>query len=306
MMEALDMTPAPTTGKQRWDVNVGVGLFQAVVQCPDLDLLTHLLGVFPQSSVGLAHLVAPSATYEVESMRLPGTGKYRVVRNGQEVLAASSWGQLAGWIEADLTLSAARFLGFRYHLVHAGAVAWKGKGVLIPAESGAGKSTLVAVLTLLGFAYLSDEFGVLTKSGRLLPFAKAICLRQPGWDALSAYFPGVPRALHSNTNDEGKVHMLPPGTRACASRPPDCSVELVILPTYKRGARAHMEMASRSSALSAMVGQSMNLRLCGSDGFEALARVVKRATCYAVTYGDVSSSVALADMILERLRDPES
>lgn len=57
--------------------------------------------------------------------------------------------------------------------VHAGAVAWKGRGILVPGASGAGKTTLVAALVAAGAEYYSDEFAVLDEAGRLLPYARA-------------------------------------------------------------------------------------------------------------------------------------
>ena len=42
-------------------------------------------------------------------------------------------------------------------VLHAGCVAWKGRGLVLAGGSGAGKSTLVAALIQRGFSYLSDE-----------------------------------------------------------------------------------------------------------------------------------------------------
>ncbi|MEO7556114.1 MAG: hypothetical protein ABIV94_05865 [Acidimicrobiales bacterium] len=62
--------------------------------------------------------------------------------------------------------------------VHAGAVAWNGRGVVIPGASYTGKSTLVAELVRAGATYLSDEYAVFDPSGRLHPYAKPLSLRR--------------------------------------------------------------------------------------------------------------------------------
>ncbi|HSI88469.1 MAG TPA: hypothetical protein VK918_05390, partial [Pyrinomonadaceae bacterium] len=53
--------------------------------------------------------------------------------------------------------------------VHAGAVAWKGRGIIIPANSGKGKTTLVVELAKLGAEYYSDEYAVFDAEGNLHP-----------------------------------------------------------------------------------------------------------------------------------------
>ena len=61
--------------------------------------------------------------------------------------------------------------------VHAGAVAWKGHGIVIPGRTHAGKSTLVRALIDAGATYYSDEFAVIDEAGRLLPYARRLALR---------------------------------------------------------------------------------------------------------------------------------
>jgi hypothetical protein len=61
--------------------------------------------------------------------------------------------------------------------VHAGAVAWRGGAIVIPGRTRAGKSTLVAALVRAGADYLSDEYAVVDRDGRIHPYARALCLR---------------------------------------------------------------------------------------------------------------------------------
>ncbi len=61
--------------------------------------------------------------------------------------------------------------------LHAGAVGWKGKGIVLPADSYKGKSTLVAELVRQGAEYYSDDFAIFDKNGLLHPFPRTISMR---------------------------------------------------------------------------------------------------------------------------------
>jgi hypothetical protein len=63
--------------------------------------------------------------------------------------------------------------------VHAGAVGWKGRAIVMPGDSYAGKSTLVAALIRAGATYYSDEIAVLDEDGNLHPYARPLQMRKP-------------------------------------------------------------------------------------------------------------------------------
>lgn len=61
--------------------------------------------------------------------------------------------------------------------VHAGAVGYNGRAIVIPGVSFSGKSSLVAELVRAGAEYYSDEFTVLDEEGLVHPYAKPLSLR---------------------------------------------------------------------------------------------------------------------------------
>jgi hypothetical protein len=61
--------------------------------------------------------------------------------------------------------------------VHAGAVGWHGRALLIPGHTHTGKSNLVAALVRAGATYYSDEFSVLDLQGLVHPYHRPISLR---------------------------------------------------------------------------------------------------------------------------------
>lgn len=64
--------------------------------------------------------------------------------------------------------------------VHAGAVAWQNRVLLLPGSSYAGKSTLTHALVEAGAQYLTDEYAVVDTEGQVHPFPRPISLRPDG------------------------------------------------------------------------------------------------------------------------------
>jgi hypothetical protein len=64
--------------------------------------------------------------------------------------------------------------------VHAGAVGWHGRAVLIPGASHSGKTSLVAALLRAGATYYSDEYAVLDAAGRVHAYPRPLLLRREG------------------------------------------------------------------------------------------------------------------------------
>jgi hypothetical protein len=61
--------------------------------------------------------------------------------------------------------------------LHAGAVSWKGRSIIMPADSFKGKSTLTTELVRAGCEYYSDDFAVLDADANLHPFPRKIARR---------------------------------------------------------------------------------------------------------------------------------
>jgi hypothetical protein len=63
------------------------------------------------------------------------------------------------------------------HAVHAGAVLWRGKVLLLPGITHSGKSSLVAELLRRGATYFSDEYALIDREGRVHPYPRPLLLR---------------------------------------------------------------------------------------------------------------------------------
>ena len=80
------------------------------------------------------------------------------------------------FLQSQIRLTIAEFADSRVFL-HAGAVGWKGRAILIPAKSFSGKTSLVAELVKRGALYYSDDFAVLDENGMLHPYHRPLSLR---------------------------------------------------------------------------------------------------------------------------------
>jgi hypothetical protein len=123
--------------------------------------------------------------------------------------------------------------------VHAGAISWRGRGIVLPGRSCAGKSTLVKALVEAGAEYYSDEFAVLDVAGRLHPYPLPLSIRASGAEP-PARIPGG----------------------ACDGRVGDgpVPVDLIVMTSYEPGARWRPVPLSPSHALLAPIENTVAAR----------------------------------------------
>jgi hypothetical protein len=124
---------------------------------------------------------AESPTYKTSDYKVVGTDGTLAFEAGLDNAVQS----LRRRAEEFVAESATEFV-----FVHAGAVAWKGRAILIPGQTFTGKSTLVMALVRAGATYLSDEYAVINRAGQVHPFARRPRLRgaserEEGFSALT-------------------------------------------------------------------------------------------------------------------------
>jgi hypothetical protein len=102
-----------------------------------------------------------------------------IYRNGEQINKQRGNGNTLSSLNVFFSTATANFAVNHGVFIHAGAVAWKGKGIIIPANSYNGKTTLTAELTKLGATYFSDEYAIINKNGELLPYPKTLSIRKP-------------------------------------------------------------------------------------------------------------------------------
>jgi hypothetical protein len=226
---------------------------------------------------------------------VPKPGWYQLVRDGAGLHVVKSETAILGALDAAVNAAAVEAIATRYVLVHAGAVAYADKGLLLPAAAASGKTTLVAGLLAAGFQYLSDEVSILDPdSGKVLPFAKSLGVKRGGASALASAYPELASRVPRVQGWREMVWYLPPPAAVWPSRP--IPVRYVVVPRYVPRARTELVPISRTAALSRVVQQSFKLHAQGTVGLAGLIGVVRQADCYALTVGQLQPAV---DHLLE-------
>ena len=119
-------------------------------------------------------------------------------------------------------------------IIHGGAVAADGRGVLLPGRSGSGKSTLGAFLISRGFDYLSDDMTAVTPAGSIASWPIPISLKRGSWKALAPHLPQL-EAIPSARVWKRTVKYLPVPSPSSDSQ--HCRANLLIFPRFHRSAQ---------------------------------------------------------------------
>jgi hypothetical protein len=115
----------------------------------------------------------------VKADETSATQQYSVYLNEVLLVRRSTLEAALRTFESDLQLYVADMAPDRV-FVHAGVVAWQGRGILLPGRSFCGKSTLVVELIRAGAEYYSDEYAVLDSTGSVHPYPRPLSIRQRG------------------------------------------------------------------------------------------------------------------------------
>jgi hypothetical protein len=167
--------------------------------------------------------------------------------------------------------------------IHAGAVSYRGRGIVLPAPMNAGKTTLVGALICAGFDYLSDEVALIGRGGRLLPFLKPLTFEPGSYDLLPQL-----RAIR-DTSGLRRQHVVSDELRAGSSGTA-CEIGWVVTFSRRAGAPT-LEPLTRAEALAALAKNSFNLHRLGARGIDTLGSVVRGATALRLEMGDLQQAV---------------
>lgn len=155
--------------------------------------------------------------------------------------------------------------------VHAGVVGWRGRAIVIPGRSFSGKTSLVAALVRAGATYLSDEYAVLDRRGRVFPYLKPLSLRL-----------GV---------DETQTHVPVEELGGTAGTVP-LPVGHVVATHYIEGATWKPRVLTEGEAVLAMFAHTVPARRDPQTVLDVLHRVAVRAAALKGKRGDADAAAA--------------
>jgi hypothetical protein len=142
----------------------------------DAGLLRDALNVADRSLLGKIKLRDYARVHHKISLERTSRSYYRMSKDGEQIATGSSRRKFLKFFDSIIRVTIGESAP-KHIFVHAGAVAWKGKGILMPADSFKGKSTLISELVNAGADYYSDDFAILDENGLLHPFARPISMR---------------------------------------------------------------------------------------------------------------------------------
>jgi hypothetical protein len=163
--------------------------------------------------------------------------------------------------------------------LHAGAVAWRGRALVLPGGSRSGKTTLVAELVRAGAAYLSDEFAVI-RGDRVEPYPKPLSVRDP--------------------HEEDRQR--PVGVSALGGwqqrRP--VPVGLVVLAEFERGAAWRVQALPPGRAMLLLLKHAVPARIAPRETLAALEGLVRSAPVVRVKRGSAREAARRILVWMER------
>jgi hypothetical protein len=157
--------------------------------------------------------------------------------------------------------------------VHAGAVAHRGRLIVVPGASFSGKSTLVGALLRAGATYYSDDFAVFDQTGRVHPYPKPLSLR--------------------NQWDEGTLHTAESFGASTGKEP--LSPSLIVLTNFRPGAEWRPRRLSSGEGVLGMLSNTVPAQERPAESLSVISRAVNGAV---VLEGDRGEAEALAPLLL--------
>jgi len=189
-----------------------------------------------------------------------------------------------------------------YYLLHAGAVARDGAGIVLPGPPESGKSSLTTALLLQGCQYLSDELSVVDAStGYLYAFPKPLSLKDPSLfpdlgDRKGVWFGPE---LGASTKAMGRIgsfqpvwYVHPEDVRSDSIGGP-VPIRFVVFPKYAPGVMPELQPLPPGQAVRELLNNSVNFRRFGSDGLHLLARLAEQAQCFSLPIDGLEAPVRL-------------
>jgi hypothetical protein len=208
---------------------------------------------------------------------------YKVQRHGETrfelwvdstcLVQSASFQEILDVLEGDIQLYVAEFAR-PWVFLHAGAVVWRGRAIVLPGSSFAGKSTLVAALLRAGAQYLSDEYAVLDRHARVYPYSRRLSLRI-----------GRQAPLRCTPFDLG--------AETCREPAP---IGLVGLFSFRPSSCGEVCRLSSAQALLGLLLHAVPARQRPRDVLEALTRIVAKVS---VLSGERGEADAFAAWLLE-------
>jgi hypothetical protein len=169
--------------------------------------------------------------------------------------------------------------------LHAGAVSWQGRTVVLPGQSGSGKSSVTAWLCACGASYLSDELIFLPDdgSGVVIPFPRPVCLKAGSAPLIIGLLAEAGRK-EILADEQGAViphRLINPDFRLRLRLDPPA---LILFPKYQAYAPLTADKLPGARVSSLLMGCDVNARNLPDHGFRQLTRLARAVPAWQISY----------------------
>ncbi|MBN8730172.1 MAG: hypothetical protein J0L64_06485 [Acidobacteria bacterium] len=214
----------------------------------------------------------------------------RKIAEGMEVL------QTPGFVQSHVESTVASAAPTEV-FVHAGAVAWNGRLILLPGRSYSGKTTLVREFLSRGATYYSDEFAVVDFSGRIHAYPRPLNLRSGDW------LTDPERAAGGEVASSRAGHRAMESGCACDKRVWKMGVhpvrpDLVVFASYQPAGRWRAERLTPGCTALELMANTVAARSRTKFALHCLKEIAQRVTAYRTVRGE---AVTAADHVLSLL-----
>ena len=261
----------------------------------------RLLRSFPPAS---GDGQSPDVTFSVivaPAPKSPSIRPFHFVYLDNSLLGrTTNYWQLFRFVEGQLDIFLAKETEGSY-LLHAGAVARNGAGIILPGASGSGKSSLTMALLDRGYRYLSDELAVVDPiTGELRAFPKPLGIKDislfPNLVKRNDLWVGPETVEPGEDESVWYVHPedLTPESIGCP-----IPIRYIIFPKYVPGAAPQLQRLAPSLAMRQLLENSVNFPQFGGDGVRLMARLVEDAQCFSLTTNGLEATTTLINKLTE-------
>ena len=210
----------------------------------------------------------------VPSRRRPGSLLHQLYEGGGLLTRGSDFQRVKRTFGQDVRAHLAILSPWRT-FIHAGAVGWKGRALVIPGASGSGKTTLTAALVRAGATLLSDEFAVLDRKGYVHPY---------------------PLPLRIKTDESPTKKALPLSALGGTPAKRPLPVGLILATHFDAEARGGLRRMSAGRAALALMSHAVQARIRPSRVLESTGRAAEGALALQGPRGEAEEMV---DMLLD-------
>ena len=185
-------------------------------------------------------------------------------------------------------------------VLHAGALAWQGQGVLVAGGIGVGKTTLTAWLVSRGLDYLTDEMVFMPNdSDRLNAFERPLNCKSPSRLVLQPYFDF---GAHTGSIYRApSADLIPPLVLRPSNVLSTPHLRLMLFPQYAPNIECDIQPLSKAQTGMALMQTCLNARNLPEQVLVQAARLAQVAPAYRLRYSSFAQIAAPVESLLQKI-----